>query len=99
MLLGDVVYNEPKDRLPDNLECVCAEICKPNTSPFYVASLYRPPNFSINIFESFEQFIGRLDCLNNDIFILDDTNCDQLPLEPDGPTKALNNLRIIYQIS
>ena len=80
------------------MECVCVEVCKPNASPFFVATWYSPHKRPLSIFDSFEQFTGRLDCLDKELFILGDANCDQLPDEPDGPTNILNNICSIYQI-
>jgi hypothetical protein len=36
-------YKTRNDLVPDGIEAVCLEICKPNSRTFIVASVYRPP--------------------------------------------------------
>ena len=49
-----------KDLIPDGLEAVCLEICKPNSRSFIVISVYHPPNSSSEFFFAFENLINQL---------------------------------------
>ena len=40
------------------------EIRKPRSKPFLIATWYRPPNSSTEIFSHFESFVGKLDAEN-----------------------------------
>ena len=56
-----ISYNEQNNLVPDGLECICIEICKPNAKPFLVATWYRPPSSTIDILDKFERFYW-VDC-------------------------------------
>ena len=67
--------------VPDTLECLCIEICKPRVAGHFLfnTTWYRPPNSS-----AFETFIGRIDCENKDRYILGDLNCDTTETQNNG---------------
>ena len=71
-------YKTRNDLVPDGLEAVCLEICKPNSLTFIVASVYRPPDASSAFFYAFEKMIGLIDDENKELRILGDLNCDML---------------------
>jgi hypothetical protein len=73
-----ISYKTRNDLVPDGLEAVCLEICKPNSRTFIVASVYRPPNASSAFFDAFEKMIGLIDDENKELRILGDLNCDML---------------------
>jgi hypothetical protein len=45
-LRSSINYKTRNDLVPDGLDAVCLEICKPNSLNFIVASVYRPPDAS-----------------------------------------------------
>ena len=49
------------DLVPENLEAVCIEVTKPNSRPFIVSSIYKPPSAPVEIFNSIERIIGQMD--------------------------------------
>ena len=49
------------DLVPENLEAVCIEVTKPNSRPFIVSSIYKPPSAPVEIFNSIERMIGQMD--------------------------------------
>jgi len=47
-----------------HFENICIEISKPQSKPCLIATWYRPPNSSTEIFSHFESFVGKLDAQN-----------------------------------
>ena len=59
----------------DELENLCIEIRKPNSRPFLVATTwYRPPDSTVDKFDFFEKFIGKLDAENVEYHLLGNLN-------------------------
>ena len=48
------------DLVPENLEAVCIEVTKPNSTPFIVSSIYKPPSAPVEIFDSIERIVMSL---------------------------------------
>ena len=44
-----ISYRNLSHTIPDNLEAVVVEIHKPNSRPFIVSTIYRPPNSTVFI--------------------------------------------------
>lgn len=65
-------YLNRTDLVPLNLEAVCIEIRKRNSRPFIVAPVYRPPDYSLDIFTSFENHIKAIDNEDKELHILGD---------------------------
>ena len=42
-----ISYRNLSHTIPDNLEAVVVEIHKPNSRPFIVSTIYRPPNSTV----------------------------------------------------
>ena len=59
-----------------NLETLCIEIRKPNPKPFQIATWYRPPCSSIDLFLYYESFLEKLDSLGLEYYLLGDLNCN-----------------------
>ena len=98
-LRSSINYKTRNDLVPDGLEAVCLEICKPNSRNFIVASVYRPPDASSAFFYAFEKMIGLIDDENKELHILGDFNCDMLKSVSDQPTKTLKTIYEAYQLS
>ena len=98
-LRSSINYQIRSDLVPNDLEGVCLEIIKPNSRPFIVASVYRPPDCSSEFFTSFESMIKAADNENKELHILGDLNCDMLKHMPDKPTKTLKSIFEMYQLS
>ena len=102
-LRSSINYKTRNDLVPDGLEAVCLEICKPNSRNFIVASVYRPPDNSPDnlseFFYAFEKMIGLIDDENKELHILGDLNCDMLKSVSDQPTKTLKTIYEAYQLS
>ena len=71
------------------------EIIKPHSQPFIVASVYRPPNSSVEFLTSFENLIKAVDNENKELHILGDLNGDLSKTIPDQPTKKL---KLLYEL-
>lgn len=63
------------------------EIRKPNSRPFIIASVYRPPDSSLDFFTSFENLIKGIDNEDMELHILGNLNGDLLKTVPDQPKK------------
>ena len=98
-LRSSINYKTRNDLVPDDLEAVCLEICKPNSRNFIVASVYRPPDNSSEFFYAFEKMIGLIDDENKELHIFGDLNCDMLKSVSDQPTKTLKTIYEAYQLS
>ena len=65
---NNIPYIKHDDLLQDALEQLCIEIRKPKSKPLLVATLYRPANSKIELFESFENFLEQIDDENKDCY-------------------------------
>ena len=54
-LRTSINYKIRNDLVPEGIEAVCLEICKPNSKSFIVASVYRPPDSTSEFFVDFEK--------------------------------------------
>ena len=96
-LKNTVNYKNRKDLVPPELEAVCVEISKPNSKPFIVITIYRPPDSSTEYFDKVEEFIATIDSLDREFYILGDLNCNWL--QPADPvTKRLKTFCDLYQL-
>ena len=75
-LRSSINYKIRNDLVPSELEAVCIEIIKPHSKPFFVTTVYRPPNASSKFFDYFEKLIKAIDNENKEMYILGDLNCD-----------------------
>ena len=91
-------YVRRDDLLVDELEAICLEIKKTKCKPFLIATWYRPPNSSVEIFDNFENFPYLAENENMDLIITGDFNCHLLATKPDIHTKKLLDLLDIYQM-
>ena len=92
-----ISYRNLSHTIPDNLEAVVVEIHKPNSRPFIVSTIYRPPNSTVDIFGKIEYFISKFDCEHNEFYLLGDLNCNMLDTSS-HVTKKLNLLLESYQL-
>ena len=78
------------------MEAVCVEITKPHSQPFIVATVYRPPNASLDFFDHLEKLIKDIDDENKEMYLLGDLNCDMLKEEQlcHTPIKKLNSYEL-----
>ena len=47
------------DLYASSLENLCIEVCKPNSRPFLIATWYRPPCSSTDLFLCYESFLEK----------------------------------------
>jgi len=66
------------------------EIRKPNSKPVLVATWYRLPCSPADLFSSYKSFIGKLDSLDLEYYLLGDLNCNLASPTPDANTHRLN---------
>ena len=65
-------YVVREDLVSDQLENLSIEIIKPRSKPFIVATWYRPPNSSFELFPTFKDFVGKLDADGKEYYIMGD---------------------------
>ena len=80
---SNISYINQNDLIPATLEVACAEILKPNSSPFYsspffVANLYRPPSSNSQYFSIIKSFIDQLDSKGKELIVVGDLNSNML---------------------
>ena len=92
-----ISYRNLSHTIPYNLEAVVVEIHKPNSRPFIVSTIYRPPNSTVDIFGKIEYFISKFDCEHNEFYLLGDLNCNMLDTSS-HVIKKLNLLLESYQL-
>ena len=63
-------YINRSDLVPQALEAVCLEIVKPNSKPFLVVTIYRPPESPADHFDILEEFIASIDNLDKEFHVL-----------------------------
>ena len=77
-LRSSINYKIRSDLIPPELEAVCLEITKPQSKPFIVTTIYRPPNANAEFFDHLEKLIKQIDDENKEMYILGDLNCNLL---------------------
>jgi exonuclease III len=92
-LRSPINYKIRSDLIPPELEAVCVEITKPQSKPFIVTTIYRPPNANAEFFDHLEKLIKQIDDENKEMYILGDLNYANIP------TNKLNSLYELYQLS
>lgn len=80
------------------LEAVCVEIAKPNSRPFVVATIYRPPNSSPEYFDKLEKLIENIDSEDKEFYVLGDLNCNWLQ-PTNSNTRRLSSFCDLYQLN
>ena len=100
-LRSSINYKIRSDLIPPELEAVCLEIIKPQSKPFIVTTIYRPPNANAEFFDHLEKLIKQIDDENKEMYILGDLNCNLLEKKTlfNMQTNKLNSLYELYQLS
>jgi len=81
-----------------HLENIWIEISKPRSKLFLIATWYRPPNSSTEIFSHLESFVDKLDAENVEFYLMGDFNCNLASSQPDINTVLLTNIVDIYNL-
>ncbi|XP_073245687.1 uncharacterized protein [Porites lutea] len=79
-----------------SLENLCIEIRKPNSRPFLIATWYRPPCSSIDLFLPYESFLEKLDSLGLEYYLLGDLNCNLASAQYDLNTRRLCEISDLF---
>ncbi len=77
-LRSSINYKIRSYLIPPELEAVCLEITKPQSKPFIVTTIYRPPNATAEFFDHLEKLIKQIDDENKEMYILGELNCNLL---------------------
>ena len=100
-LRNSINFKVRSDLIPTELEAVCLEITKPHRKPFFVTTIYRPPNATAEFFDHLEKLIKQIDDENKEMYILGDLNCNLLEEKTffNMSTQKLYSLYELYQLS
>ena len=55
---------------------ITVEIQKPKAKPFLINTWYRPPNSSLEVFDSYEDIVKNMDIEDKEMVLVGDFNCD-----------------------
>ena len=91
-------YSNREDVAVENIELICLEVKKPKSKPLLIATWYRPPNSSIELFSDFEKFLQLLDDENKEIIITGDLNCNLLEQTRSQVTSRLLDVMDMFQL-
>lgn len=94
----NIPYINRQDLAPHALELLCIEVRKPKSKPLLVATWYRPPNSSHDLFQNFEQFLKQVDDENKEIILTGDFNCNFLERTRSQVTSKLLDIMDIFQL-
>lgn len=83
----------------DAYEILSIDITKPNSSPFNVTALYRPPACDDNFFSTMENIVRVLDNESIEYFLLGDLNCNYLTNEYCSRLVKLKLISQVYQLT
>ena len=86
-------YTVREDLQSDRLECLT------HSRPFLVSTWYRPPNSHADLFNEFENFIGKIDSLNLELYLVNDMNVNMPPGTADPNSAKLRNTFDIYSLN
>ena len=75
---GSISYTRRSDLEQRNLEVLWIEIKLKQSQPWFVCIVYRPPNSTIDFFETLENNIERANDITSNIVVLSDLNCNIL---------------------
>ena len=94
----NIPYSNREDLAVENIELICIEVKKPKSKPLLIATLYRPPNSSIELFSDFEKFLQLVDDENKEIIITGDLDCNLLEQTRSQVTSRLLDVIDIFQL-
>ena len=95
----NIIYAIRSDLKSKKLESLSIEVQKPRSKPFVITTWYRPPNSPAELFQHFENLIGKVDTENTEHIILGDFNCDFMPDCCDSNYNELRNISDIYNLT
>ena len=98
-LRSNLNFKVCKELMTERLECLTVEINKPHSRPFLVSTWYRPPNSPPDLFDDFENLIGKIDGSNRELYLVGDMNTNLLPGVADSNSSKLINVCEIFGLS
>jgi len=91
-LRSNLNFKGCEELIIDRLECLTVEISKSHSWPFLVSTWYKPPTSPPDLFNDFENLIGRIDGSNRELYLVGDINTNQLPGVADSNSSKLINV-------
>ena len=95
---NNIPYIIRQDLVSEAIELLCIEVRKPKSKPLLIATWYRPPNSSHDLFYKFENFLKLAEDENMEIIITGDLNCNFLEMPKSQVTCKLADIMNIYQL-
>ena len=90
-------FHYRSDLVREDLESISVEIRKPNSCPFIISTIYRPPSATVDIFTKIESLLSNVDNEDKEIYLLGDLNCNLLDTT-NFAAKKLASIMEIYQL-
>ena len=81
----------------ESLETITVEISKPKSKPFIINCVYRPPDSTVELLNTYEKLIEKLDYENKETILIGDFNCDWTGVKLDKVKPQTNKLHEITQ--
>ena len=85
--------------MSDIYEAIVVEILKPNSQPFCIVAVYRPPGTEDEFFCYFEDVIKSLDFEKKEIIVIGDMNCNYLAESRNSELINLTEISEVYQLT
>ena len=84
--------------VPISIEAVCVEVTKPKMKPFFITSIYRPPNSKVDFMDNLENYLNELDKQNSELIISGDLNCDLSISDLQPQSRRLMDIFQLFQL-
>jgi len=95
----DLNFKVCEELMIDRRECLTIEISNPHSRPFLVSNWCKPPNSPPDLFNDFENFIGKIDGSNRELQLVGDMDTNLLSGVADSNSSKLINVCEIFGLS
>ena len=96
---SSINFKTRSNLMSDIYEAIVVEIFKPNSQPFCIVAVYRPPGTEDEFFCYYEDVIKSLDFENKEIIVIGDMNCNYLAESRNSELIHLTEISEVYQLT
>ena len=98
-LRSNINYRLRADLNNERFEILSIDIFKPNSVPFNITALYRPPSCNVGFFSSLEKIVQTLDVESKEFILLGDLNCNYITENYDNQLNHLKQISETFQLT
>ena len=98
-LRSNINYRLRADLNNEPFEILSIDIFKPNSVPFNITALYRPPSCNVGFFSSLEKIVQTLDVESKEFILLGDLNCNYITENYDNQLNHLKQISETFQLT